>query len=96
MHALLGYSACVKKKDAEQLTIRAVPKRVGVRLRERARQEGKSLNAAAVEALARGVGLSEEDTRFTDLDDLAGTWVEDPAFDRAIAEMDAVDRDLWK
>jgi plasmid stability protein len=86
----------MKKKDAEQLTIRAVPRRVGARLRERARQEGKSLNTAAVEALARGVGRPDEDTRFTDLDDLAGTWVDDPAFDRAIAEMDAVDRDLWK
>jgi plasmid stability protein len=86
----------MKRKDVEQLTIRAVPRRVSARLRERARQEGKSLNTAAVEALARGVGLSEEDTRFTDLDDLAGTWVEDPAFDRAIAEMDVVDRGLWK
>jgi methionine aminopeptidase len=32
----------------------------------------------------------------TDLDDLAGTWIPDPGFDRAIAEMDIVDEDLWK
>jgi plasmid stability protein len=71
----------MKKRGGDQLTIRAVPRRVGARLRERARQEGRSLTTAA---------------RFTDLDDLAGTWVDDPVFDRAIAEMDVVDRDLWK
>ncbi len=80
----------------EQLTIRQVPKAVGARLRERARREGRSLNAVAVEALTRGAGLGEEPVRYSDLDDLAGTWAPDPAFDRAIAHMDAVDEEAWK
>jgi len=31
-----------------------------------------------------------------DLRDLAGTWVEDAAFDQALAGQDQVDPDLWK
>ena len=31
-----------------------------------------------------------------DLDDLVGTWVQDDAFDKAMAEMDRVDEDLWR
>ena len=80
----------------EQLTIRQVPKTVGARLRERARLEGRSLNSVAVEALTRGAGLGEQPVLYSDLDDLAGSWVADPAFDRAIAEMDVVDEESWR
>jgi hypothetical protein len=31
-----------------------------------------------------------------DLSDLAGTWVEDPGFDEAIADQDRIDSVLWK
>jgi len=58
--------------------------------------EGKSLNKITIEVLMRGLGLSNEKIYYDDLDDLAGTWVQDPAFDRAIEEMDRVDADLWK
>ncbi len=80
----------------EQLTIRRVPKAVGARLRDRARREGRSLNAVAVEALTRGAGLGESPILYSDLDDLAGTWVADPSFDEAIAEMDRIDEESWK
>jgi plasmid stability protein len=80
----------------EQLTIRRVPRAVAARLREQARREGKSLNTVAVEALAVGAGLSTEPARFTDLDDLIGTWVADPAFDEAMAAMDSVDEESWR
>lgn len=45
---------------------------------------------------ARGLGLDAEPPRHTDLDDLAGTWVDDPVFDRVIREMDRVDEEMWK
>ena len=86
----------MKKKETEQLTIRGVPRGVGARLRETARREGRSLNSVAVEALTRGAGLEGEAVRHTDLDDLSGKWVDDPAFDAAIAEMDRIDEELWK
>ena len=86
----------MRDKHTEQFTIRSVPRRIGARLRELARQERKSINAVAVEALARGIGLAEELPTYKDLDDLAGTWIADPGFDQAIAEMDTVDEGLWK
>ena len=30
------------------------------------------------------------------MDDLAGTWFDDPEFDRALEEMDQVDPELWQ
>jgi plasmid stability protein len=96
VHALLKQSACMKRTDMEQLTIRRVPRAVGAHLRERARREGRSLNAVAVEALCRGAGLGTEPVRYADLDDLAGTWSADPAFDKALATMDEVDEESWR
>ncbi len=86
----------MKDRQIEQYTIRGVPKRVGTRLRERARKEGRSLNSVAVDALARGLGLDGEVHRFSDLDDLAGSWIDDPEFDRVIADMDRIDEAMWK
>ena len=40
--------------------------------------------------------VSGNGARRRDLSDLAGTWVEDPAFDQAIRDQDVVDPDLWK
>lgn len=96
VHAPCAYTACMERRQVEQFTIRGVPERIGKRLRQIARQEGKSINSVAVEALARGIGLSEEEPTSTDLDDLAGTWVADPGFDRAVEEMDKVDEELWR
>jgi plasmid stability protein len=79
-----------------QYTIRGVSDRLDARIRERASKEGKSLNEAVLEVLKTGLGISENQVRYTDLDDLAGTWVHDPEFDRAIEEMDRVDPELWK
>ena len=78
-----------------QYTIRKVPPHLDEELRRRAHQEHKSLNELALWALARGLGLSEQEVRHHDLDDLSGTWVDDPAFDQAIEAMDRVDPELW-
>ena len=79
-----------------QYTIRGVSDRLDARIREGASKEGKSLNEAVLEILKTGLGINENQVRYTDLDDLAGTWVNDPEFDRAIEEMDRVDSELWK
>ena len=65
-------------------------------LRRRARQESKSLNTVAVEALARGLELDAKPVQHTDLDGLIGSWQEDPAFDRAVAEFERIDAVAWK
>jgi hypothetical protein len=84
------------KEKRRQYTLRRIPARLDSALRRRARQEQRSLNEVALEALERGLGLTAEPLRHHDLDDLAGTWVDDPAFDQAIAAMDQVDPELWK
>ena len=86
-------SACIMSM---QYTIRAIPPVIDRALRRRARQEAKSLNAVAVEALARGLELDAKPVEHTDLDALIGTWQEDPAFDQAIADFERVDPEAWK
>ena len=83
-------------KTHTQYTIRRVPSRLDQELRRKAREEQRSLNEVALRALERGLGLAEEQPRYHDLDDLAGTWVDDPEFDRAIEAMDQVDPELWR
>ena len=77
-------------------TIRRMPPRLDRELRRRAHEEHRSPNEVALRALERGLGLAEEAPRHHDLDDLAGTWVDDPEFDHAIKAMDQVDPELWR
>lgn len=79
-----------------QYTIRGIPPAVDQALRKRARSSGKSLNEAAIEALAEGVGVAGAPRKRRDLSDIVGTWVEDPEFDAAIADQRRIDDDLWK
>ena len=95
MPALGACNVCMKKKHTIQYTLRGIPRRADDALRRMAKEQGVSLNQAALNALARGLGLDDEKPVYHDLDDLAGTWVEDPAFDEAIREIDSVDPDLW-
>jgi hypothetical protein len=93
MHANIVIIAYMK---STQMTIRRVSEKVSQKLREAARIQGKSLNQVALEALEKGLGLTEDAVEYHDLDDLAGTWIDDPEFDLAIAAMDKVDAELWK
>ena len=77
-----------------QYTIRAVPDEIDRALRQRAKQESKSLNAVVIDALARGLAI-DATARHTDLDHLAGTWEEDPDFDSAVAEFERIDDESW-
>jgi plasmid stability protein len=91
----LALCACIAYNECMQYTIRNVPESLDAALRELARQKGKSLNEVAVEALARGAGLTESRTRQRELTDIAGTWRKDPEFERARAAQDTIDEDLW-
>jgi len=79
-----------------QYTIRRIPKAVDNAVRERARVTGKSLNEAAVDALADGAGVKGVPRKRRDLSDIAGTWKADKTFDSVLAEQDSVDKDLWR
>ena len=79
-----------------QYTIRGVPPTVDTALRDRARVAGKSLNEAALDALAEGAGVTGAARRRRNLADIAGTWNADKAFESALAAQDRVDKDLWR
>jgi hypothetical protein len=79
-----------------QYTIRNIPPEVDKALREKAKAEGKSLNQILVDALRQGLGLNGQGAIHHDLDFLIGTWVEDTEFDKAIAEQDQIDPEIWK
>ena len=79
-----------------QYTLRDVPPAVDAELRRRARREGKSLNAVAIEALSRGVGFAKTAVRQRDLSDIAGTWQEEREFDEAIKDQHRIDKRLWR
>ena len=89
-YAYIAYSICM------QYTIRNVPETLDAALRQSAREQGKSLSEIAVEALARGAGLTESRFRQRDLADIAGSWRKDPAFDDAVGAQDTIDDELWR
>jgi hypothetical protein len=96
MQALSEYNAYMRRSVPSQYTIRGVPTAIALKLRERSRLEGKSLNKVTIETLMRGLGMGSEKIVYSDLDALAGTWIEDPEFDAAILEMDRIDEEIWK
>jgi hypothetical protein len=54
------------------------------------------LNTVALEALARGAGVTDAAVARRDLSDVAGTWVEDREFERAVAHQHRIDKRLWR
>jgi hypothetical protein len=83
------------------ITIRKIPPELADRIEEYAEREGTSLAQAVIRLLLRATGLSPDGVRrkrWTDLDELAGTWRADEAdaFDRALADQRPIDPDLWR
>ena len=89
-YAYTAYNCCM------QYTIRGIPVALDNALRERARAAGKSLNEAAVDALAEGSGMTGSRRKRRDLADIARTWKADKAVEAALADQDRVDEDLWR
>ena len=93
---MLALRACNAYNRCMQYTIRNVPDTLDKALRRAARERGKSLNDVAIEALARGAGVTGERNRQRDLADIAGTWRKDPAFDSALIAQDTIDEEMWR
>jgi hypothetical protein len=82
-----------------QYTIRNISKQVDQALRRKAKQQGRSLNEVALEALALGAGIvpaNGQRVKRRDLSDFAGTYVKDPGFEEAMKEMDRIDPEDWQ
>lgn len=80
-----------------QYTLRNVPPEIDAALRRRARQEGRSLNETAIQALREATGMEGEaaEPRRRDLADVVGSWIAEPAVDELLDEPRRVDPDLW-
>ena len=79
------------------LTIRNVPADLARRLEEEKRARGRSLNQTVLDLLSQAVGLGRG-RRSNGLAQLAGTWgaEEHEAFERAVAETEQIDEELWR
>ena len=64
----------MQRNGSVQYTLRQVPAAVDTALRRKAKREGKSLNAAALDALTEGLRLQGEPIRHRDLNFLRGSW----------------------
>jgi plasmid stability protein len=93
---MLALRACSAYNECMQYTIRNIPDTLDEALRQAAHKQGKSLNEIAIEALARGAGITGERSRQRDLRDIAGTWRKDAAFESALAAQDTVDEEMWR
>ena len=78
------------------LVISDLPAEVDTALRKKSSAEGRPLDQVAVDAIRAGLGLSTPQAKKRDLSDIAGTWVEDPEFDKAMAEQDQIDPEMWR
>jgi hypothetical protein len=78
-----------------QYTLRDIPGPLDDALRQRAKEEGKSLNQVTIEALLRAFGLLGAAVRERDLSNVTGSWQPDPDFDAALGDRDRVDPELW-
>ena len=90
IYAYSAYTQCM------QYTLRNIPPVLDRMLRRKAREDGTSLNEVALDALARGAGVTDTAVRHRKLHDLAGAWENDAQFDAAIRDQDVVDEHLWR
>ena len=93
---LIAISAGIAYTRCMQYTIRGLPARLDKLIRRRAKEEGKSLNTVAVEALMEAFGLRGSVPARRDLGKLAGSWVEDSAVDEALEGQRVIDDEMWR
>jgi hypothetical protein len=93
---VLAYSACIAYTQCMQYTIRGIPAAVDEALRQRARRAGKSLNEAAIDALAEGSGVLATPRKRRDLSGVARSWKAEKSVDAALADQNRIDEDLWR
>ncbi len=81
------------------MSLRGVNDQVRSRLKKEAVKSGVSVNALILGYIHKGVGLCPaRRSRYTDLDQLAGTWTNDDMaeFMNATRGFEQIDDELWK
>ena len=86
----------------KQLTVRGFEPELAREIERLAKQEGLSLNQAALKLLSRGAGLDKpaaaENVVGDSLDHLIGTWTDEEAaiIERATADFEHIDEAMWQ
>ena len=93
---MLAHCAGTAYNECMQYTIRGIPAAVDEALRQRARRAGKSLNEAAIDALAEGSGVLAAPRKRRDLGGIARSWKSEKAVDSALDDQNRIDEDLWR
>jgi hypothetical protein len=78
------------------LVVDNLPPALSEALAKIARDEGRTLQDVAIDALKRGLRVADNSSDPIDLTDIVGTWVEDPEFDRAMQAFETIDSEIWK
>ncbi len=82
------------------LTIRGLDTELDLKIKERATQNGESINKIVLKLLKASLGIDKNKAFpiYHDLDELAGTWTEKDKleFTSNIEELSKIDKDLWK
>jgi plasmid stability protein len=82
------------------MTIRGLDDLTINALKEKAKKEGSSVNAALVKLLQEELGLKKKKRTvvYNDLDHLAGTWSDKDykEFLQATADFEKIDENVWK
>ncbi len=82
------------------MTIRGLDDLTVKALKEKAKKEGSSVNAALVKLLQEALGIKKKKRTvvYNDLDHLAGTWSDKDfeEFLQATADFDKIDENMWK
>jgi len=91
---------CNKEAHMSTMTIRGLDDLTIRALKEKAKQEGTSINAALVKLLQEELGLKKKKRTvvYNDLDHLAGTWNDRDykEFQKRTEDFEKIDRTMWK
>ena len=82
------------------ITLRNIPPQLARVLEREAKASSTSLNRTVIRILQRAAGLGNEQpsrSKYTDLDDLAGSWSPEAAqaFEKDLAVQRQIDPELW-
>lgn len=82
------------------MTIRGLDELTMKALKEKAKQEGMSVNAALVKLLQEELGLKKKRriVVYNDIDHLAGTWSDKDykEFQKKTSDFETIDETMWK
>ena len=93
---ILNLVAARLSKQDMTLMLNEVPPLLDEMIRRRAAETGKSPEQLVIEAIWKQFGIDPNAPVHHDLDFAIGSWVEDPEFDKYMAEQDRIDPEMWK